>query len=144
LLEWQKDRVGGIAADVRLHPLILLPPRAWLNERCDRRFETMMGEEGLEEVHRLLARGLHPLLPVMRAIGVCEIAAFLSGELTREEALAAGRTATRQYAKRQYTWFSRQPPKDWPVWSQSIDATNMATIIAGLHSLAAGLPLSRE
>jgi tRNA dimethylallyltransferase len=94
-------------------PLILLPPRDWLYGRCDRRFELMMSEEGLDEVRALLARRLNPLLPVMRAIGVCEIAAFLSGELDREVCLAAGRTATRQYAKRQYTWFSRQPPPHW-------------------------------
>src|SRR3546814_5226043 len=99
---------------MQLVPLVLLPPRNWLYARCDRRFETMMSEEGLSEVRALLARGLDPALPVMRAIGVSEISAFLSGELSREAALQAGRTATRQYAKRQYTWFSRQPPADWP------------------------------
>jgi tRNA dimethylallyltransferase len=49
----------------------------------------------------------------MRAIGVPEIQALLEGRTTRDEALESGRTATRQYAKRQYTWFSRQPPPDW-------------------------------
>jgi tRNA dimethylallyltransferase len=58
----------------------------------------------------------------MRAIGVREIAAFLGGALTREETLAAGRTATRQYAKRQYTWFSRQPPAHWPRFADGIAA----------------------
>ncbi len=113
LSEWQKEKVGGILSEVSLAPLVLLPPRNWLYERCDRRFETMMSEGGLDEVRRLLARSLDPDLPVMRAIGVREIAAFLSGALAWEEAMAAGRTATRQYAKRQYTWFSRQPPPDW-------------------------------
>ena len=114
LAEWQKARSGGLAGEVELIPLVLLPPRDWLFERCDRRFEEMMSDEGVEEVRSLLERGLNPMLPAMRAIGVREIAAFLSGELSREAALAAGRTATRQYAKRQYTWFSRQPPADWP------------------------------
>jgi tRNA dimethylallyltransferase len=50
----------------------------------------------------------------MRAIGVAQLASFLAGESTREEALTAGRTATRRYAKRQYTWFSHQPPPEWP------------------------------
>jgi tRNA dimethylallyltransferase len=112
--EWQKHKAGGIANQVELRPLVLLPPREWLYERCDRRFSEMMSDEGIEEVRRLIDRGLDPELPVMRAIGVREIAAFLSGALTRNEALEAGRTATRQYAKRQYTWFSRQPPADWP------------------------------
>lgn len=114
LSEWQKEKAGGIAGSVDLKPLILMPPRDWLYERCDRRFEAMMGHEGIEEVRRLLARELNPLLPVMRAIGVREVADFLKGLLGREEALEAGKTATRQYVKRQYTWFTRQPPSEWP------------------------------
>ena len=114
LAEWQKERVGGIAGDVELVPLILLPPREQLYRRCDERFETMMSDEGIEEVRALLARKLNPMLPAMRAIGVRELAGLLRGALSREQALAAGRAATRQYAKRQYTWFSRQTPADWP------------------------------
>ena len=121
LAEWQKQRTGGIAGEVALRPLVLLPPRAWLYERCDRRFEAMMAEDGVEEVRRLLDRKLNPLLPVMRAIGVAEIARFLAGTCSREEALEAGTTATRQYAKRQYTWFSRQPPADWPRFAEALD-----------------------
>jgi tRNA dimethylallyltransferase len=121
LIEWQRDKAGGIAGEVALKPLILLPPRVWLTERCDRRFEEMMGPEGLAEAERLLARRLDAQLPVMRAIGVPQIAAFLRGEISREEALAAGQAATRQYAKRQYTWFSRQPPEDWPRFGKALD-----------------------
>lgn len=121
LSAWQTEKAGGIAGEVRLRPLILLPPRDWLYERCDVRFETMMSGEGIEEVRRLLERRLDPALPVMRAIGVAEIGAFLRGEMSRDEALAAGRTATRQYAKRQYTWFSHQPPADWPLFTGIID-----------------------
>jgi len=112
--EWQRHKAGGIAGEVRLLPLILLPPRDWLYTRCNRRFEAMLGPEGLAEAERLLKRGLSPELPVMRAIGVPEVTAFLQGRLSRGDAVAAGQTATRQYAKRQYTWFSRQPPADWP------------------------------
>jgi tRNA dimethylallyltransferase len=129
LADWQKDRIGGIASEVELKPLILLPPRDWLYERCDQRFAMMMGEEGLEEIRRLLSRDFHPLLPVMRAIGVREMADFLSGKLSREDALQAGQTATRQYAKRQYTWFSRQPPKEWPVWPDSALPRNALEIL---------------
>jgi len=114
LAEWQKHRSGGIGDKVKLAPLILLPPRDWLTARCDRRFEEMLSDEGVAEVRSLLTRGLNPDLPVMRAIGVPEVAAYLRGEMTGEQALEAGRTATRQYAKRQYTWFSRQPPAEWP------------------------------
>jgi tRNA dimethylallyltransferase len=120
LAEWQKQRSGGIGHEVELAPLILLPERGWLYARCDERFEKMMSEEGLEEVRSLLDRRLNPMLPAMRAIGVREIAAFLRGEASREEAVAAGQTATRQYAKRQYTWFSRQLPADWPRFADGI------------------------
>lgn len=134
LAEWQKERVGGIAGEVDCVPLILLPPRDWLQERCDRRFEEIMSEEGVEEVRSLLERRLNPMLPAMRAIGVREIAGFLEGELSREEALAAGRTATRQYAKRQYTWFSRQPPADWPRFAEPLDCDGLANALADLHA----------
>jgi len=119
--EWQRRREGGVGGAIALTPLILLPPRDWLHARCDARFETMMRDEGLEEVRRLTARGLSPTLPVIRAIGVPEIAAFLRGDMSREEALAAGRVATRQYAKRQYTWFRNQPPADWSRLEAPVD-----------------------
>ena len=74
----------------------------------------MMEGGAVEEVHALLARQLDPELPVMRAIGVREIAAWLRGEIAQDAAMAAGQLATRQYAKRQYTWLRHQPPSDWP------------------------------
>jgi tRNA dimethylallyltransferase len=114
LVEWQKQREGGIADDIELKPLVLLPPRDWLYARCDRRFERMFESGAIDEVKALLARGLDPSLPAMRAIGVREIADYLSGNAIREMAIAAGQQATRNYAKRQYTWFAHQPPPEWP------------------------------
>jgi tRNA dimethylallyltransferase len=112
--EWQRHREGGIANQVTLRPLILLPPRDWLNQRCDARFAAMVEQGAVEEVKALLARGLDPSLPVMRAIGVREIAAYLAGAASLAATIAAGQLATRQYAKRQYTWFANQPPREWP------------------------------
>jgi tRNA dimethylallyltransferase len=65
-------------------------------------------------VAALLARKLDPALPVMRAIGVRELQAVLEDGASLDEAIALGRQATRNYAKRQYTWFRHQVP-DWPV-----------------------------
>lgn len=130
LAAWQAEKVGGIGGRVALRPLVLLPPRPWLHERCDERFEKIVSNEGIAEVRSLLERRLPALAPVMRAIGVREITAFLHGELTREQALAAGRIATRQYAKRQYTWFRRQPPADWPRFEMPLDQANMAAALA--------------
>ncbi|MEA3032284.1 MAG: tRNA dimethylallyltransferase, partial [Sphingomonadales bacterium] len=134
LADWQKERAGGIGGEVDLRSLILLPPRDWLYRRCEERFESMMSDEGIAEVRSLLKRKLNPMLPAMRAIGVREIAAFLAGELSREAALAAGRTATRQYAKRQYTWFSRQPPAAWPRFSDPLDCRGFELALARLHA----------
>lgn len=111
---WQDRKEGGIGSDINLSALILLPPRDWLYERCDRRFRQMLDQGAIEEVESLLSQNLDPDLPVMRAIGVSEIAAMLLGKTSRHEAIAAGQQSTRNYAKRQYTWFNRQPPQDWP------------------------------
>ena len=113
LAHWQSRLEGGIGADIDLHPLVMLPDRVWLRERCDRRFVHMLDGGAIDEVERLLARNLDPDLPVMRAIGVPEIAGLVRSEWTRAEATERGQAATRQYAKRQYTWFRRQPPENW-------------------------------
>jgi tRNA dimethylallyltransferase len=130
LKAWQAEKHGGIGDQVALAPLILLPPRDWLHARCDARFETIFSEAGIEEVRLLLARHLPALAPVMRAIGVREIAAFLRGEMTRDAALAAGKIATRQYAKRQYTWFRRQPPGEWPRFEEALEGNALARALA--------------
>jgi tRNA dimethylallyltransferase len=122
LRDWQAEKAGGIGGEVDLRPLILLPPRDWLHRRCDERFKEIFSEEGIREVSSLLERSFPPSAPVMRAIGVPEIAAFLRGALSRDEALSAGQAATRQYAKRQYTWFRHQPPADWPRSEQTLDS----------------------
>jgi tRNA dimethylallyltransferase len=130
LAHWQAAREGGIAGQVRLIPLILLPPRDWLYARCDARFEAMLEEGAVEEVRALCARGLAPSLPVMRAIGVPEIMAWLAGEIDRPTMLASARQATRRYAKRQYTWFRHQPPPEWErCEAQPDDKTAMDIVI---------------
>lgn len=111
---WHAERVGGIGDAIDLRPLILLPPRDWLTERCDRRFLAMLEDGAIEEVAALRARALSPALPAMRAIGVPEIGAFLDGAIDRATMIEQGQRATRRYAKRQYTWFAHQPPATWP------------------------------
>lgn len=115
LAAWQRERVGGIGGAIDLAALILLPDRAWLAERCDRRLAAMFEEGAIGEARALLRRNDIPAsAPVRRAIGVAEIAAFLEGSLSRQEALERAQAATRQYAKRQYTWLRHQPPAEWP------------------------------
>ncbi|PEQ11093.1 tRNA (adenosine(37)-N6)-dimethylallyltransferase MiaA [Novosphingobium sp. PC22D] len=114
LTDWQSEKTGGIGDTVTLHPAILLPDRPMLYARCELRFARMIGLGALEEVRTLLARGLPENLPVMRAIGVPEIAGFLRGGWSLAEAAARASQATRNYAKRQFTWLRHQPPLDWP------------------------------
>ncbi len=123
LCEWQAERQGGIGKEVEVRAIILLPPREWLYHRCDQRFAAMLADGAVSEVRALLARRLDPDVPAMRAIGVREVAALIKGELTREQALAAGAQATRNYAKRQYTWFAHQPPAEWPRFTDPLDSS---------------------
>ena len=92
--------------------LVVEPERAELYARCDARVARMVEQGALEEVRALVARGLDPALPAMKAVGVREFAAHLAGETSLEAAVEATRQATRNYAKRQLTWFRNQTP-DW-------------------------------
>lgn len=126
LADWQAETAGGIGDQVALRPLILTPDRAWLYERCDRRFAAMWNSGALPEVAALLARKLDPALPVMRAIGVAEIANFIGGTMSEAEAVTSGQQATRRYAKRQYTWLRHQPPPAWPRLTLDNSSTDLA------------------
>jgi tRNA dimethylallyltransferase len=136
LTEWQSRREGGIGTQITLGPLVLLPPREWLYARCDARFEGMVEAGAVEEVKALLARNLDCSLPVMRAIGVREIAAFLGGEIGREEMIRRGQQATRNYAKRQYTWFAHQPPPGWPRFGKALDDGSVSEALAEIGARA--------
>jgi tRNA dimethylallyltransferase len=91
---------------------VLETDRATLHRRIEERFDRMVGEGALDEVRALLARGLSPELPAMKAIGVREFSATLRGELPLDAAIAKAKTETRRYAKRQNTWFRHQT-RDW-------------------------------
>lgn len=123
--EWHLRREGGIANEISLRPIVLLPPREWLYSRCDDRFSRMVDQGAITEVARLLDRALDPSLPIMRGIGVREISAYLGGTITLDQAVIAGQQATRRYAKRQYTWFAHQPPDDWPRFREPLEDTTL-------------------
>lgn len=92
---------------------VILPDRAVLAERIDRRFESMLAGEAIAEVKALLQLSLPEALPVMRAIGVPEIREHLAGRLDFDAVRERGAAATRQYAKRQMTWFRNQMGTEW-------------------------------
>ena len=107
------DPVPGPLAGQNLQRFFLSPDRALLRARIDARFRTMIADGALDEVSRLRARRLDPMLPVMRAHGVPGLIAHLDGTLDLEAAIARGQADTRAYAKRQVTWFRHQMGTDW-------------------------------
>lgn len=130
LAHWQAERLGGIGEEIDLRPVILLPNRETLYTRCDLRFASMLKDGAIPEVEALLARNLDAALPVMRAIGVREIAGYLGGEWALDDARRRGAQATRNYAKRQFTWFRHQHPEDWPrVISKNVSQGDMIEIL---------------
>jgi tRNA dimethylallyltransferase len=98
---------------------ILAPPREKLYAQCDQRAEAMFAQGGVEEVEALLARRLDPQLPAMKTLGVPEIAAYLNGAMSREEALSALQQNTRRLAKRQMTWLRHQM-EGWSVREEGL------------------------
>ena len=108
-------------------PFVLLPPREVLYARCNERFVSMMQSGAREEVEALLARGLSPHLPVMKAVGVPEIMGLLEGRIDHETCIAEAQQATRRLAKRQMTWLRGQTP-NWPCYDDK--ATLMAAAVA--------------
>lgn len=89
-----------------IHDMTL--PREELYKRCDARFLSMMEEGALKEAEKLHAQRLPPDLPATRAVGVRELFSYIEGSYTIKEAIKKAQQATRNYAKRQITWFSNQ------------------------------------
>jgi tRNA dimethylallyltransferase len=116
LRRWHQGTAAG--APYRFATILLIPPRDLLYAACDARFAAMVADGALEEVSSLAARGLSPDLPAMKGVGVRELLAHLRGEITLDEAIAAGQRATRRYAKRQMTWFRHQIAADITIEQQ--------------------------
>jgi tRNA dimethylallyltransferase len=114
LTDWHRDGLPPLLPPGTFSALFLSPDRDQLYVRIDARFDAMLKAGALEEVERLAARRLDPLLPAMKAHGVPALIRHLRGEITLEEAATIGRADTRHYAKRQFTWFRHQLPEfEW-------------------------------
>ena len=103
LAAWQQ--AGGTKAPWRFTALLLDPPRPELRAAISTRFAAMLSAGALDEISALLALGLDPSLPAMRAHGVPELTAHLRGALTLDAAARRAELVTTQYTKRQATWF---------------------------------------
>ena len=136
LSAWQQELSGGIIDQISIVPIILLPPREWLYDRCNARFEMMLAHGAVEEVEALRARQLDPSLPAMRAIGVRDIIDWIEGRSLRVDMIERAQAATRQYAKRQYTWFRHQLPDAWARIDTQLNDNNVDEIAIKLHEEA--------
>jgi tRNA dimethylallyltransferase len=113
ILDWQAERGRPLIDRASARFLVVEPERAELVGRIERRFDGMIARGALAEVESLIALDLDPQLPAMKAIGVRELAAVLDGTMSEAEAIERAKIATRQYAKRQATWFRHQFGPEW-------------------------------
>jgi tRNA dimethylallyltransferase len=111
LAAWQAQTPPALLPLARAQAFVLQADRDWLAARIDRRFDAMLRHGVLDEVRANLARW-NPAHLSSRAIGAPELIAHLQGKLSLEEATARAKTASRQYAKRQRTWF-RARMREW-------------------------------
>jgi len=111
LADWQAEpAIDPLPGQTRT--ILLAPERQDLYAGCDGRFRKMIEQGALDEVRAIMALGLDPALPAMKALGVPELAAYLNGTLALEDAINSAQQATRNYAKRQSTWFRHQLDAD--------------------------------
>jgi tRNA dimethylallyltransferase len=98
---------GYVPADL-VFKFVLERPREELHSRINSNFENMVLQGAIEEVERLVSRRLDSHQPIMKALGVRELAAYLGNELTLNEAILLGQANSRKFARRQMTWFRNQ------------------------------------
>ena len=113
ILEWQAVRGQPLIDRSAAHFIVIEPDRAALVARIEARFDQMLDKGALDEVRRLAALDLDADLPAMKAIGVRELQAAMAGNMGFPEAIERAKIATRQYAKRQATWFRHQLGPEW-------------------------------
>jgi tRNA dimethylallyltransferase len=117
ITEWRQEgrRLGlpPLLDAARTAKIFLAPDRDALYRRIDDRFDAMLTAGALDEVARLAARRLDPLLPAMKAHGVPWLIRYLAGDMPLAAAADEAKKDTRHYAKRQFTWFRHQLG-DWP------------------------------
>ncbi len=105
---WQSKEILKPLRHSKIYNLLVLPEREVLYQMCNHRFDKMIVSGAIEEVAKLKDRCLDPSLPVMNAIGVRELSCFLEGDTPLEDAVSKSKQLTRNYAKRQVTWFKNQ------------------------------------
>ncbi|MEM7300194.1 MAG: tRNA (adenosine(37)-N6)-dimethylallyltransferase MiaA [Pseudomonadota bacterium] len=118
LLHFQNQATSGLFGERdKIQRLVLMPDRGLLHQRINARVHAMIEEGAIEEVKLLKDRDLPREALILKAIGVAALSEHLNGETSLEKAIERIRAQTRQYAKRQYTWFRHQLGVGWKVQS---------------------------
>jgi tRNA dimethylallyltransferase len=112
LSDWHREGLPPLLDAAKVVKIFVAPERDELRRRIDARFDAMLAAGALDEVRALAARKLDPLLPAMKAHGVPWLTRHLAGEITLAQAAEGGKSDTRRYTKRQFTWARHQLP-DW-------------------------------
>lgn len=117
---WQAETGAPVLPLSQATGLVMMPRIDWLNARIDARFETMLAQGALDEARAALphwpADQSLPTAPLWtKAIGAPELIAHLRGQISLTEARDAATLATRQYAKRQRSWFRKRMAQWFPV-----------------------------
>ena len=112
LSEWFKKGMLKMLPEAQFRVVEVMPPKRELDDRCFERFDHMIQNGVLAEVVHLAEKGLDENLPVMKAVGVPELMRFIKGEVSLDNAIMMAKIKTRQYAKRQRTWFSHKLKAD--------------------------------
>jgi tRNA dimethylallyltransferase len=128
LADWQAQPPEG-AVKAAWHTICLLPERDRLYAACDERFKAMVAAGALDEARAVMALGLAGSLPAMKALGLRELAAVLAGEVELASAIASAQQATRNYAKRQRTWFRHQLTADEGIAEQLSESLTAAIFL---------------
>jgi tRNA dimethylallyltransferase len=132
LAAWQEMPPVRVSLPARRLGLALVPPRAALYERIERRLRDMLERGALEELGALHRRSLPADLPLLKAVAVPELLAHVAGRVDLDTARARALIQTRRYAKRQLTWLRHQLPELRPVadFGEDVDP-RQATALAG-------------
>ena len=121
LAEWQRAPGNPVLRECDTVRLVVMPERAALDAGIEVRFDAMMAGGALEEIRTLLAFGYSSELPLMRALGVAPLASHLGGAVSLPDAIAAAKSDTRKYAKRQRTWLRRNMRSWKPIDAQQME-----------------------
>ena len=105
IVAWFEEPMIKPLDEAEFKVVLLLPKLTDIEKKCSKRFDIMIENGALDEVRSLLSKNIADDMPVMKAIGVPELKDYIDGKKTKEEAIVLAKLRTRQYAKRQLTWF---------------------------------------